>query len=66
MEKIYLALVRGGRKSFPGRTGEIRDPLQFVDGRASIGTPEDGKIAATDWELVASSVYFPASPDYHG
>jgi hypothetical protein len=51
-----LALVRGGEKSFPTRSGEIRDALEFGDGRVSIGESCAAKFAATDWELIASSV----------
>ncbi|KAI6040262.1 Na+ dependent nucleoside transporter C-terminus-domain-containing protein [Pisolithus marmoratus] len=44
--KTYLALVRGGEKSFPAKCGEIKDAIEInSDGRVSI-----------DWELVASSV----------
>lgn len=56
MEKTYLALVRGGEKSFLARSGEIRDALEFSDGRVSIGESCAAKFAATDWELLASSV----------
>lgn len=56
MGKTYLALVRGGEKSFPARSGEIRDALEFSDGRVSIGESCAAKFAATDWELLASSV----------
>ena len=56
VQKTYLALVRGGRKSFPDVQGEIREPLEFTDGRVSIGTTAQAKFAATDWELVGSSV----------
>jgi len=61
VEKTYLALVRGGEESFPGQTGEIRALLKFVDGRASIGSATDGKLAETDWELISSSKLAPVS-----
>lgn len=54
--KTYLALVRGGEKSFPARSGEIRDPLETDGGHVSISQSCKAKFAATDWELVASSV----------
>lgn len=54
--KTYLALVRGGEKSFPARAGEIRDALESNNGRVSISQSCNAKFAATDWELVASSV----------
>jgi 23S rRNA-/tRNA-specific pseudouridylate synthase len=56
VEKTYLALVRGGEKSFDKRSGEIRVPLQIEDGRVSLSRDLSGKPAATDWELLASSV----------
>ncbi|KAJ8586245.1 pseudouridine synthase [Rhizopogon salebrosus TDB-379] len=59
--KTYLALVRGGEKSFPARSGEIRDALEFSDGRVSIGESCAAKFAATDWELLASSPTAPLS-----
>ncbi|OAX37834.1 pseudouridine synthase [Rhizopogon vinicolor AM-OR11-026] len=59
--KTYLALVRGGEKSFPARSGEIRDALEFNDGRVSIGESCAAKFTATDWELLASSPTAPLS-----
>lgn len=56
VEKTYLALVRGGRKSFAGTSGEIREPLDFNGGRVTLGISAKAKFAATDWELVGSSV----------
>ncbi|KAH7919460.1 pseudouridine synthase [Leucogyrophana mollusca] len=61
IEKSYLALVRGGEKSFTARSGEIRDALDIVDGRVSIGQSCNAKFAATDWELLASSPTAPLS-----
>ncbi|KAG2337805.1 pseudouridine synthase [Suillus weaverae] len=61
VEKTYLALVRGGEKSFPTRSGEIRDALECSDGRVSIGESCAAKFAATDWELLASSSIAPLS-----
>jgi len=54
-------LVRGGRKSFPQTSGEIREPLDFIDGRVSLGTTAKAKFAATDWELLGSSSKAPLS-----
>ncbi|KAF8439877.1 pseudouridine synthase [Boletus edulis BED1] len=59
--KTYLALVRGGEKSFQTRSGEIRDPLESDDGQVSISQSCRAKFAATDWELVASSPKAPLS-----
>lgn len=57
VSKTYLALVRGGAKSFPSKYGEIREALEInEDGRVSIGAACDAKFAATDWELIGSSV----------
>ncbi|KAG6331756.1 hypothetical protein ID866_7330, partial [Astraeus odoratus] len=62
VEKTYLALVRGGEKSFPAKSGEIRDPVMINnDGRVSINESCDAKFAATDWQLVASSSTVPLS-----
>ncbi|KIM89896.1 hypothetical protein PILCRDRAFT_812677 [Piloderma croceum F 1598] len=61
VDKTYLALVRGGRKSFTETSGEIREPLDFVGGHVSIGTSAKAKFAATDWELVGSSSKAPIS-----
>lgn len=54
--KTYLALVRGGEKSFQARSGEIRDAIEADGGHVSISHSCKAKFAATDWELVASSV----------
>ncbi|KAL4073853.1 pseudouridine synthase [Scleroderma citrinum] len=60
--KTYLALVRGGEKSFPAKFGEIREALETSkEGRVLIGTSCDAKFAATDWELIASSTKAPLS-----
>jgi hypothetical protein len=64
VDKTYLALVRGGSRSFPQTSGQIRTFLEFPNGRASLvpqgqlpkaGEPKESR---TDWELVASSVSF--------
>ncbi|KAJ7655309.1 pseudouridine synthase [Mycena polygramma] len=67
VDKTYLALVRGGRESFPQPKGHIRTFLQFPNGRASLvpqtelqDNPER-KESKTDWELVASSPRLPLS-----
>ncbi|KIJ64315.1 hypothetical protein HYDPIDRAFT_133047 [Hydnomerulius pinastri MD-312] len=59
--KTYLALVRGGEKSFPARSGEIRDAIESINGRVSISQSCNAKFAATDWELIASSPKAPVS-----
>ena len=56
VEKTYLALVRGGEKTFPSPSGEIRDALEINDGRVSIGQSCDAKFAATDWQVIGHSV----------
>lgn len=56
VEKIYLALVRGGDKSFPVKSGIIKAPLQYHDGRVSLESSRRGKTSVTKWEVVASSV----------
>ncbi|KIK93591.1 hypothetical protein PAXRUDRAFT_828804 [Paxillus rubicundulus Ve08.2h10] len=59
--KTYLALVRGGAQSFSAQSGEIRDPLESINGRVSISQSCNAKFAATDWELIASSPRVPLS-----
>ncbi|KAH0834154.1 pseudouridine synthase [Lanmaoa asiatica] len=59
--KTYLALVRGGEKSFEARSGEIRDAIETDGGHVSISQSCKAKFAATDWELVASSPKAPLS-----
>ncbi|KAF8873162.1 pseudouridine synthase [Gymnopilus junonius] len=59
ISKTYLALVRGGEKSFSAMSGEIKEPLAYVDGRGDI--KRGGKEALTKWELVASSPKAPLS-----
>ncbi|KAJ7102417.1 pseudouridine synthase [Mycena belliarum] len=67
VEKTYLALVRGGSKSFPReKGGKIRTNLRYIDGRGALvpeGEPlEVGqKEAKTDWKVVASSPHLPLS-----
>lgn len=63
VDKTYLALVRGGSQSFPQRAGQIRTPLKYPDGRASLvqeselqDPEQQPKESKTDWEVVASSV----------
>jgi 23S rRNA-/tRNA-specific pseudouridylate synthase len=58
VEKTYLALVRGGAKSFPSTASQIRSPIQYVNGRASLDSSDLGKPSSTDWELICSSVSF--------
>jgi len=61
VEKTYLALARGGRQTFPARSGQIRNYIKYDDGNALIVPERAGKPAATDWELVASSTRAPIS-----
>ena len=56
MEKTYLALVRGGRKTFPCNSGRINASIQYIDGRATLDLLQDCKPSITEWELVDSSV----------
>ncbi|KAJ7356805.1 pseudouridine synthase [Mycena albidolilacea] len=67
VDKTYLALVRGGSRSFPQTSGQIRTFLEFPNGRASL-VPQgqlpkasEPKESQTDWELVASSPHLPLS-----
>ncbi|KAJ6519334.1 pseudouridine synthase [Mycena sanguinolenta] len=67
VDKSYLALVRGGNKSFSERRGQIRTVLEFPDGRASVVPQEKLRSSQnlieskTDWELIASSPHLPLS-----
>ncbi|KAH9972424.1 pseudouridine synthase [Lactifluus volemus] len=72
IEKTYLALVRGGSKTFPVKEGSIIRSLCFQDGRVRIaggtGTqaaaepePAGSKFAKTEWEVLASSDVAPVS-----
>ena len=56
VEKNYLALVRGGIKSFSSTHGQIRSPIQYTDGRAAVHFSDLGSPSVTGWELVGSSV----------
>ncbi|KAJ3491820.1 hypothetical protein NLJ89_g11300 [Agrocybe chaxingu] len=62
--KSYLALVRGGEKSFPEKSGGITASLIYEDGRGRLctnGLDPDQKMAITEWELLASSPEAPIS-----
>jgi len=77
IDKVYLAIVRGGHKSFKEARGLITNTLTVVDGRVSTnGSPDidwvsgrhsgpkhqmKQKVAITEWELVASSPTAPLS-----
>ncbi|KAF9560356.1 pseudouridine synthase, partial [Agrocybe pediades] len=58
-QKTYLALVRGGEKSFDTKSGRLQDHLLYTDGRGSVD--KSGKEAITDWELLSSSKKAPIS-----
>jgi len=56
VKKTYLAVVRGGRKSFNGaERGTIDAGLRVGEGRVHVDT-KDGQLALTDWELLGCSV----------
>ena len=59
LRKTYLAVVRGGRKTFPdvGR-GSINAPLR-VAGERVVVDEKDVNPTLTDWELLGSSVSLP-------
>lgn len=61
VEKTYLALVRGGNTSFTSTRGQIRTPIQYTDGRASLDLSGLGTPSVTDWDLVGSSQFAPFS-----
>ncbi|PPQ94280.1 hypothetical protein CVT25_004937 [Psilocybe cyanescens] len=59
VNKTYLALVRGGEKSFDSKSGRIDIPILYNDGRGEIST--EGKSSVTEWELLGSSTKAPLS-----
>ncbi|KAH6904423.1 pseudouridine synthase [Coprinopsis sp. MPI-PUGE-AT-0042] len=62
--KTYLALVRGGKQTFPGQKGTIDHPIEYEDGyfRAlHAAGSKAGKPSVTEWEVVASSPFAPLS-----
>jgi len=61
VEKTYLALVRGGKKTFPTECGEIRNPLQINDGHVSMRAPgnKEAKPAYTFWNSLRRLASFP-------
>lgn len=77
VQKDYLAIVRGGRKSFESTDGTIYNFLEIDDGRVSVASADTvdrasdktagqswkskRKGAITEWELVASSSTVPLS-----
>jgi hypothetical protein len=57
VQKTYLALVRGGCQTFPGKSGDIGVTLQAdKTGKTCISTSEKGTMTYTSWELLGSSV----------
>lgn len=66
VQKTYLALVRGGARSFETAFGTIENMLSYHHGRFVVGKEEllekkseiEERKAKTDWTLVASSVSF--------
>ncbi|KAH8102681.1 pseudouridine synthase [Cristinia sonorae] len=68
VDKTYLAIVRGGSKTFPSQTGTISNTLIIdTEGRVSYPTAEEKtgefkeKAAVTDWEVLATSPTVPLS-----
>ncbi|KAF5329473.1 hypothetical protein D9619_009127 [Psilocybe cf. subviscida] len=59
VHKSYLALVRGGEKTFSETKGTIRASLLYDDGRPEIDPM--GKESITEWEVLASSPKVPIS-----
>ncbi|KAF8811907.1 pseudouridine synthase [Phlegmacium glaucopus] len=57
--KSYLAIVRGGLKSFSGTSGVIEKPILYTDGRGKVN--KKGKPSQTEWELIGSSPTAPIS-----
>lgn len=56
LRKTYLAIVRGGRQTFPDvARGSINAPLRIAGGKVVVDE-RDGSPTLTDWELLGSSV----------
>ncbi|KAG2005847.1 tRNA-pseudouridine synthase [Coprinopsis cinerea AmutBmut pab1-1] len=60
VEKSYLALVSGGKETFPGTSGRIDTPIKYQDGYFD-GLGTGGKPSLTEWSLLASSPVLPIS-----
>lgn len=55
VHKTYLALIRGDRKTLPGLSGVVKDPIRYDDGYFD-GFGEDGSPSITHWKLLGDSV----------
>ncbi|KAL5498091.1 hypothetical protein ACEPAH_2221 [Sanghuangporus vaninii] len=61
LKKTYLAIVRGGRKTFPDSVhGSINASLKVVEEKVVVDK-KNGVPALTDWELLGSSEVAPLS-----
>ncbi|TFK27291.1 pseudouridine synthase [Coprinopsis marcescibilis] len=60
VQKTYLALVRGGKETFPTSSGRIESPILYEDGFFK-GLGKNGKPSVTEWEVVGSSPTAPLS-----
>lgn len=56
IERKYLALVRGGEKSFSSQTMQIRTHIDYNDGNAFIPQEPSGKACETHLTVLATSV----------
>ena len=57
--KTYLALVRGGAKTFPSKSGIIENTIEYNDGffhALHDAASQNGEPSVTEWEVLASSV----------
>ncbi|KAJ3522982.1 hypothetical protein NMY22_g11648 [Coprinellus aureogranulatus] len=60
VDKTYLALVRGDRRSFRANSGRVEDPIRYRNGYFD-GLSEDGQPSVTEWEFLAESPIAPLS-----
>ncbi|KAF4586139.1 RluA Pseudouridine Synthase [Pleurotus pulmonarius] len=61
IDKYYLAIVRGGRASFPGGEGTVEAALQYNEGRGSLDSSTKTSNSVTSWKLLATSPVAPLS-----
>lgn len=55
IKKSYLAIVRGGKKTFSTKRGTVNDAIFVSEDGVRIDRKR-GRMALTDWELLGSSV----------
>ena len=56
IERKYLAIVRGGDKSFRSESMKIQAPIDYDDGNAFVAEDGSGKLCETHLTVLATSV----------